>query len=310
MDREATVARACELIAEAAAHGANLVVFPESFIPAYPDWVWAIPPGEWEMLDNLYADLVAQSVEIPGPVIEQLCRAARQTRICVAMGMSERETRGSGTTSYNTLVYIDEQGELIGKHRKLVPTGAERLVWDRGDGSLLQVYDTSVGKIGGLLCWENYMPLARYALYAWGMQIHIAATWDRGDAWLATLRHIAREGRVLVIGCGMPLRMSDIPDRYEFKRKYNPNAGEWINHGDSAIVSPQGEFIAGPLRCQEGILYAEVDPAWMRGSHWMLDVAGHYGRPDIFELTVHRAQHPTIKTEDGGAIVLCSVSDK
>ena len=138
------------------------------------------------------------------------------------------------------------------------------------------------------------MPLARYALYAWGTQIYIAATWDRGEPWLSTLRHIAKEGRVFVVGCGMALRKADIPDHFEFKQRFYQNVGEWINLGDSAIINPAGEFIAGPLREQEGILYAEVDPAQMCGPKWMLDVAGHYARPDVFELIVHTAARPMI----------------
>jgi nitrilase len=141
------------------------------------------------------------------------------------------------------------------------------------------------------------MPLARYALYAWGTQIYIAATWDRGEPWLSTLRHIAKEGRVYVIGCGMPLRKDDIPDRFEFKQRFYQNAADWINVGDSAIVNPDGEFIAGPLREVEDILYAQVEPRQMRGSKWMLDVGGHYARPDVFQLTVRREPRPLVRIE-------------
>jgi nitrilase len=147
-----------------------------------------------------------------------------------------------------------------------------------------------------LICWENYMPLARYAMYAWGAQIYIAATWDHGEPWLSTLRHIAKEGRVFVIGCGMCLHKNHIPDHLGLKHRFYQEAGEWINVGDSAIVNPDGEFIAGPLREQEGILYAEVDPEQMRGPKWMLDVAGHYARPDVFELLVHRSARPLVAT--------------
>ena len=145
------------------------------------------------------------------------------------------------------------------------------------------------------------MPLARYALYAWGTQIYVAATWDRGEPWLSTLRHIAKEGRLFVIGCGMPLRTADIPDRFAFKQRFYQEAGEWINAGDSAIVNPDGEFIAGPLREAEGLLYAEVDPAQMRGPKWMLDVAGHYARPDVFRLTVHRDARPILAIHETAA---------
>jgi nitrilase len=295
LDRAGTVEKACRLIAEAAQAGARLVVFPEAFIPGYPDWVWAVPAGEEGLLNRLYAELLAQSVEIPGPDTERLCRAARQAGVTVVMGLSERNSEASGTSLYNSLLYIDAQGQILGKHRKLVPTGGERLVWAQGDGSTLAVYDTPFGKLGGLICWENYMPLARYSLYAWGIQIYAAATWDRGEPWLATLRHIAREGRVLVIGCGMVLRTSDLPDRLGLKERYYPGGEDWINDGDSAIVSPEGEYLAGPLRTQEGILYADVEPAALTGSKWMLDTAGHYARPDVFALTVHTRPHPMIQ---------------
>jgi predicted amidohydrolase len=187
LDREATVAKARELIAEAGRSGARLVVFPEAFIPTYPDWVWRIPPGQHQMLADMYAELLEQSVEIPGPVTEKLCEAARQAGIYVVMGLNERNANASNASMYNTLLYIDPDGNLMGKHQKLVPTAPERMVWAQGDGSTLEVYDTSLGKLGGLICWENYMPLARYSLYAWGTQIYLAPTWDSGEPWLLPL---------------------------------------------------------------------------------------------------------------------------
>jgi nitrilase len=297
LDREATLDKACDLIAAAGGEGARLVVFPEAFIPAYPDWVWAIPSGEEGVLNELYAELLSNSVTIPGDATDRLCRAARLANAYVVMGMSERNVEASGASLYNTLLYIDAQGEILGKHRKLVPTGGERLVWAQGDGSTLQVYDTPLGKLGGLICWENYMPLARYSMYAWGTQIYVAATWDRGQPWLSTLRHIAKEGRVYVIGCCIAMRKDDIPDRYAMKQKFYAEADEWINIGDSAIVNPEGQFIAGPVRKQEDILYAEVDPRMVQGPKWMLDVAGHYARPDVFQLTVHTDARQMIRME-------------
>jgi nitrilase len=300
LDREATVAKTCALIAEAAGRGARLVAFTEAFIPAYPDWVWAIPPGEEGLLADLYARLADQAVSIPGPATDRLCAAARAAGAHVVVGMTERNDEASGASLYNTLLFIDDQGRILGKHRKLVPTAAERLVWAQGAGDTLAVYPTPLGRLGGLICWENYMPLARYALYAWGVQLYVAATWDRGDAWLATLRHIAREGRLYVLGVGMALRTADLPAALGLTERFYAGAGEWINGGDSAIVDPRGEIIAGPARMTEEILYAEIDPQQARGARWMLDVAGHYARPDVFRLTVHRAPRPIIDSAPGG----------
>lgn len=299
LDREATIDKACDLIATAGNEGARLVVFPEAFIPAYPDWVWAIPSGEEGLLNELYSELLSNSVTIPSDATDRLCRAARLANAYVVMGMSERNVEASGASLYNTLLYIDAQGAILGKHRKLVPTGGERLIWAQGDGSTLQVYDTPLGKLGGLICWENYMPLARYTMYAWGTQIYVAATWDRGQPWLSTLRHIAKEGRVYVIGCCIAMRKDDIPDHYTMKQKFYTEEDEWINIGDSAIVNPEGQFIAGPVRKQEEILYAEIDPRMVQGPKWMLDVAGHYARPDVFQLTVHTDMRQMIRLEDG-----------
>jgi nitrilase len=296
LDREATIDKACELIAEAGRNDARLVVFPEGFIPAYPDWVWAIPPGESGMIEELYAELLENSVEIPSKATQRLCAAARDARIHVAMGLNERDAEASRASLYNTLLYVDAHGNIMGKHRKLVPTGGERLVWAQGDGSTLGVYDTPFGRLGGLICWENYMPLARYAMYAWGTQIYVAATWATGETWLSTLRHIGKEGSVYVIGCCIPMRKSDIPDRYAFKEKYYGHIEDWFNPGGSAIVNPKGQIIAGPVNEREEILYAEIDPKQVGGAKWILDVAGHYARPDVFSVTVNTSPHPMIRT--------------
>jgi nitrilase len=297
LNRDATIEKACGLIAEAGRAGARLVAFPESFVPAYPDWVWAVPPGEAGLLADTYAEFVANSVTIPSEATERLCRAAAEAGVYVVMGVSERNAEASNATLYNTLIYIDSEGCLLGKHRKLVPTGGERLVWAQGDGSTLAVYDTPFGRLGGLICWENYMPLARYALYAWGVQVYVAATWDRGEPWLSTIRHIAKEGRVFAISSCIAMRKEDIPDHYEFKQKYYGGVGEWVNTGDSAIVGPDGEVLAGPVQNQETILYAEIDPRRMSGPKWMLDVAGHYARPDVFELTVRTDARPMLRLQ-------------
>ncbi|HJQ89849.1 MAG TPA: nitrilase-related carbon-nitrogen hydrolase [Propionibacteriaceae bacterium] len=177
LDRDATIAKACDLIAVAGGEGARLIVFPEAFIPACPGWIWHLAPAHaGSMLSALYAELLDQAVTIPSVATDRLCEAARQASAYVVIGMSERNAEASGGSLYNTLLYIDADGQILGKHRKMVPTGPERLIWAQGDGSTLSVYDTPFGKISGLICFENYMPLARYALYAWGTQIYIAAT--------------------------------------------------------------------------------------------------------------------------------------
>lgn len=292
LDRAATVEKACELIVDAGERGARLIVFPTAFIPGYPVWVWSTAPGEQHLLNELYAHLLANAVSIPSETTDRLCRIAQRARIHVVMGMSERDMETSGTTCYNTLLSINAQGRLLGKHRSLLLTGAERLVWAQGDGSTLQVHRLPFSTIGGLVGGEHYLPLARHALYAWGTQLYIAAATDYAEPWLSTLRHIAREGRVFVLGCGMVLRAADIPDSYPFKQRSSlTERGAWIHPGDSVIVNPNGEFIAGPVREREEVLYAEIDPRQVSGPRWMLDVSGHSARPDIFHLTIHREPH-------------------
>jgi nitrilase len=297
LDRDSTVDKACALIAEAGAAGAKLVVFPEAFIPTYPMWVWFIPPAQTKDLRELYAELHANAVSIPSPTTEQLGAAAKAAGLTVAIGVNERNDEASGTTLYNTLLYLGPDGNVIGKHRKLVPTVGERLVWGQGDGSTFGVVDTQVGRVGGLICWENYMPLAKHALYAWGMQILVAPTWDRGEPWLSTMRHGAKEGRVFAVSCCSAVKTDDIPDRYAFKTKYLPADLEWVNPGLSVIVNPDGKIVAGPAENEETILYASVDQAELTGPRFQLDVAGHYGRPDVFDLTVYREARPMVRSK-------------
>jgi nitrilase len=288
LDRERTIDCACEWIAAAAAQGAKLVTFPEAFVPAYPLWVWSVPAGQTHALRALYAELLDQAVTIPSAGVDRLRDAARTAGCVVAIGINERNAEASGTSLYNTLLFIGADGELLGSHRKLIPTAGERLVHAFGDGSTLVAYDTPLGRIAGLICWENYMPLARQALYNVGTQLYVAPTWDRGEPWLSTLRHIAKEGRVYVIGCCSAMRPEDIPDRLTFKGELKPSATGWLNPGDSVIVDPDGKIVAGPMHEEQGILYAEIDPQRITGSRWQLDVAGHYARPDVLELVIHK----------------------
>ena len=293
LNREATMDKAIAAIAEAAGNGAKLIVFPEAFIPGYPEWVWMNAPGKKFLTHPLYEILLEQSVTVGDNSTKRLCDAARESGIFVVMGINERNAEASNGSLYNTILYIDDKGQLLGKHRKLVPTSGERLVHASGDGSTLEAYDTSIGKLGGLICWENYMPLARYFMYARAVQIYVAPTWDYGETWVSSLRHIAKEGGMYVLGACMPMRVSDIPQELEFKKQYE-TAKEWINPGDSIIVNPKGEIIAGPLNKAEGIIYAEIDFAQISHAKWSLDVAGHYARPDVFKYSVNRVPNPII----------------
>ena len=294
MDRDATIDKACGLIAEAAKQSAKIIVFPEAFVPTYPDWVWVLPASNGSSHAALYGELLDQSVAVPSAATDKLCRAAKANRVFVVIGVNERNADASGGSIYNTLLYISDRGELLGRHRKLMPTVAERMVWTPGDGSTLEAFETPYGRLGGLICWENYMPLARYTMYAQGVQIYVAATWDSSDTWIASLRHIAKEGRMVVVGCCIAMRRDDIPGSYEFRSGYPENEDYWINVGNSAIVNPQ-RILAGPVVCKEETLYAEIDPAWMRGTKFSLDAAGHYARPDVFQLTVNRTANPMIR---------------
>ena len=183
---------------------------------------------------------------------------------------------------------IGPDGTVLNRHRKLMPTNPERMVWAAGDASGLRVVPTPMGRVGGLICWENYMPLARFSVFAQGCEIYIAPTWDAGDRWIVAMRHIAAEGRCWVLGNGCAMRGKDIPADFPERAKVFPDLAEWYNPGDSVVVNPGGEIVAGPLHEQHGILYAECDPAVAPAAKRTLDVAGHYGRPDIFKLQVNR----------------------
>ena len=194
---------------------------------------------------------------------------------------------------------IGPDGRLLNRHRKLMPTNPERMVHGLGDASGLRVVETPAGRIGSLICWENYMPLARYALYAQGVEIYVAPTYDSGDAWIGTMRHIALEGRCWVVGSGTALRASDIPSDFPARAALFPDPDEWINDGDSVVVDPMGKVVAGPLRREAGVLYAEIDIARVAPSRRTLDVTGHYARADIFELQVRRAPATPVRFVDG-----------
>jgi nitrilase len=295
-DREACVDKAVKLIAEAASSGAQLVLFPEAFIPAYPRGFTfgtvvgsRSPEGRdlWERYWN-------NTVEVPGPVMEILGSAAREAGIYLVMGVVERDAQTSKGTLYCTVLYFGADGSLLGIHRKLKPTAAERLIWGEGDGSTLTVVDTPLGKIGGLICWENYMPLARMSLYEKGVEIYLAPTADARDSWHATLQHIACEGRCYVLGCNQyvtrDMYPADLPGIHELE--HMPDV---MCRGGSAIISPLGDVLAGPLYGREAILYADLEMGAIARSKFDFDVVGHYARPDVFRLIVN--EHPKLSVE-------------
>jgi nitrilase len=289
LDREKTTDRAIELMATCAREGAELATFPETYLPGYPEWVWRLRPGaDYALSGEIHRKLIENAVDIDGGGLERIQRAARTHKLTVVIGVNERDGVYSRSTLYNTVVVIGPDGAVLNRHRKLMPTNPERMVWGQGDGSGLNVVDTPVGRVGGLICWENYMPLARFAIYAQGPDIYVAPTWDEGDGWIATMRHIASEGRCWVLGSGTSLQGRDVPSDFPGRGELFPDDDEWINPGDSVIVSPVGQLVAGPLHEEHGILYAECDPGTAAAARRTLDVAGHYGRPDIFHLEVIR----------------------
>jgi nitrilase len=299
LDRVATLARAIDAVHEASAAGAELVVLPEAFIPGYPAWIWKLRPGtDMGLTERLHARLRAQAVSLAGDDLRPLCEAAKQHQVTVVCGIDEIDSEFSRGTLYNTVVVIGADGRLLNRHRKLMPTNPERMVWGLGDASGLKVVDTPCGRVGTMICWESYMPLARSALYAQGVQLYIAPTYDSGERWLATMQHIAREGGCWVIGSGCALQGRDLADELLVKAAIYPDADEWINPGDSVIVAPGGKIVAGPLREQFGILCAEIDLERVGLAQRSLDVSGHYARPDIFRLQVNRRAFAPVEFTD------------
>ena len=296
LDKEKTIELAVSTVAEAAGNGAELVVFTEAFIPGYPAWVWRLRPGgDWGVSEELHHRLLKNAVNVDSDDLAPLYDAAREHKVTIVCGMVERDNLFSQTTLYNTIITIGPNGTLLNKHRKLMPTNPERMVWGFGDASGLKVVESPAGRIGALPCWENFMPLARYALYSQGVEIYIAPTYDSGEGWIGSLQHIAREGCCWVVGCGNLLKGSDIPDDFPEKQTLYPDADEWVNPGDSIVIAPGGEIVAGPLNKEAGILYSELDLEKVAIAKRTFDVAGHYSRPDIFQLHVNtQAQSPCV----------------
>jgi nitrilase len=286
-DRDATIEKIGRTTAEAAGRGARLVVFPEAVIPAYPSSIWAKALAGWaeEGAKEAFALLAREAVEVPGPAERRLGELAREHEAWLVTGVTERDPAHPGTL-YNTLLFHSPDGELALKHRKLVPTNHERLVWGPGDGGGLEAVGTPYGRLGGLVCWENYMPLARFALYESGIELYVASTADDSEEWQSTLVHIARESRCFVIAPSHFQRARSYPDDFPLARLLE--GVDVIGRGGSAILAPDGSYLAGPLWDEEGVLYAELDPARLDGERQRFDPAGHYHRPDVFRLDLTR----------------------
>ena len=285
-DREATLDRLDELAGQVAGEGARLAVFPEAFIPAYPSSAWAKALAGWSdpRAKAAFALLARESVAVPGPAADRLGEIAARHGLWLVTGVTEIDPERPGTL-FNTLLYHSPDGRLALRHRKLVPTNHERLVWGQGDGGGLRALPTELGRLGGLICWENYMPLARFALYESGVEIYVASTADDGDLWQATIVHIARESRCFVIAPSHYQRASSYPDDFPLRELLAEH--DIIGRGGSAILGPDGSYLAGPLYDEEGILYAELEPERLFEERQRFDPSGHYHRPDVLALTVN-----------------------
>ncbi|WP_298571407.1 carbon-nitrogen hydrolase family protein [uncultured Aliiroseovarius sp.] len=279
------------LVTQAAKDGAKLMVFPETWFPGYPTFCWRLSPGaDMGKTDELFALSQANSIDLSRDGMAPLQEAAAEHEMVIVVGYQEIDGDVSGSTIFNSCAIIDADGRIVNNHRKLMPTNPERMIWGFGDASGLNVVETAVGRIGALLCWENYMPLARYALYAQNIDIYVAPTWDTGETWLATMQHIAREGGCWVIGCATALEASDIPEGIPHRDILFPSNDEWVNAGDAVIYKPFGGIAAGPMHREKGLLWADIDVSAARASRRKFDASGHYARPDVFSLTVDRSR--------------------
>jgi predicted amidohydrolase len=283
LDLDASIDKACQWISKAGQENVKVLVFPETWLPGYPVWLdsspdaaqWGYPPAK-----EIFQRLVENSPEIQSPAIVRLCEAAEEARLTLVMGLHERD----GNTLYNTMLYISEKGEILGKHRKLVPTYTERLVWGRGDGSTLTVVDTPAGRLGGLVCWEHWMPLARQAMHDKRELLHAAVWPSVNEVHLLASRTYAFEGRCYVVAAGSLLRREDFPKGASLLEAI-PGDDPFMN-GGSVVIGPNADILAGPVKNKESLVIAEVDPARAVRESMTLDVSGHYSRPDVFTLLV------------------------
>ena len=296
-NREATLEKAARLVKDAKREGAELVLFPEAFVSAYPkglDFGAVIGSRTAEGREDFrrYFD---SAIEVPGPAVDFLGQVAGDHDVHLVIGVIERD----GGTLYCTVLFFSPEGKFLGKHRKLMPTASERLVWGYGDGSTLPVFDTPLGKLGSVICWENYMPLLRTAMYAKGIQLYCAPTADDRDTWLATMQHIALEGRCFVLSACQFLLRGDCPDDYDAVQGNDRDTV--LMRGGSCIISPLGKVLAGPVFNQSQILVADLDMGEITRGKYDFDATGHYARPDIFQLHVNERPAVPVVFERGPA---------
>jgi nitrilase len=291
-DCKKTLDKALDLTRDAAKQGAQLVLFPEAFISGYPRGLdfGASVGSRTDAGREDFKRYFESAIEVPGPVADALSKAARTNSVYLVMGVIERE-RG---TLYCCVLFFAPDGRFLGKHRKVMPTASERLIWGYGDGSTLPVFDTPLGRLGAVICWENYMPLLRTFMYSQGIEIYCAPTADHRPTWTATMQHIATEGRCFVLGCNQFNRRRDFPKHYATAFGDEPETV--ISRGGSCIVGPFGEFLAGPNFEDETILIAELDRGLLPKAKFDFDAVGHYSRPDIFRLTVDDRPKPSVAT--------------
>ena len=293
-DTNRAVEMVCAMTAEAAKEGAKLILFPEAYVGGYP-WGLAFGTavgGRSEVGRSVFGRYWESAIDVPGPEVERMCQVAGDFGVWLCVGVIERDSTYSTGTLFCTLLYFGPNGELLGKHRKLKPTAAERLIWGEGDGSTLTTVETDFGRVGGLICWENYMPLARMTMYGKGVKIYLAPTADSRDRWQSTLQHIALEGRCFVLGCNQYVTRDMYPKDLAIADELDVWP-ETLSAGGTAIYGPLGEVLGEPLWNQAGIVYADLDMSLIHRSRFDFDVTGHYARPDVFRLIVDESpKHP------------------
>ncbi len=293
-DTNRAVEMVCSMTAEAAKEGSRLILFPEAYVGGYP-WGLAFGTavgGRSEVGRRVFGRYWESAIDVPGPEVERMCQVAGDFGVWLCVGVIERDSTYSTGTLFCTLLYFGPNGELLGKHRKLKPTAAERLIWGEGDGSTLTTVETDFGRVGGLICWENYMPLARMTMYGKGVKIYLAPTADSRDRWQSTLQHIALEGRCFVLGCNQYVTRDMYPKDLAIADELDVWP-ETLSAGGTAIYGPLGEPLGEPLWNQAGIVYADLDMRSIHRSRFDFDVTGHYARPDVFRLIVDESpKHP------------------